>query len=362
MSACRHEIFCILPPYILERILQLGTAGQKAWAQKVMLLSERIRGQRDSISVLASLQLTPVGEKHRTVYDARGATELPGRKVRSEGEGPTGDPAVDEAYEGAGDTFDLFFEAYGRNSLDDRGMRLESSVHFAEGFDNAFWNGSQMVYGDGDEDLTPDERLFNRFTISVDIIGHELTHGITQYEAGLRYQGQSGALNEHFSDVFGVLVKQRKLGQVVRDANWLIGEGLLTGNVKGRAIRSMLEPGTAYNDPLLGRDIQPGHMRELRKLPAWVDNGGVHINSGIPNRAFALTALELGGAAWERAGRIWYYTLRDRLRRGSDFQDCANKTFMVAGELFGEGSLEQQAVRTGWGEVGVDCRKMPLGL
>lgn len=351
---CHNPIFCAIPPFILERILQLGTARQKLWAQKALATSERIRGQRDATSILASLQLTPVGEKRRTIYDARGAEELPGKRVRSEGEPATGDRAVDEAYDGAGATFDLFFECYGRNSLDDRGMRLDSSVHFGESFDNAFWNGSQMVYGDGDPDLPPDERLFNRFTVSVDIMGHELTHGLTQHEANLRYMYQSGALNEHMSDVFGALVKQRVLGQRAEQADWLIGEGLFTRNVRAVAIRSMKDPGSAYDDAVLGKDPQPGHMRDYVKLKMWQDNGGVHVNSGIPNRAFYVVATELGGHAWERAGRIWYYTLRDRLRRNSNFNHCARMTWLVAGELFGDGSQEQQAVRTGWQEVGID--------
>lgn len=357
---CPNPVMCAIPPFILERIIQFGTAAQRLWAQRALLLSERVRGQRDSVSAMSGLQLVPVGEKRRTIYDARSTTELPGKRVRGEGDGPTGDLAVDEAYDGAGDTFDLFFEVYGRNSLDDRGLRLDSSVHYGDSFDNAFWNGSQMVYGDGDMDLPEEERLFNRFTLSVDIIGHELTHGLTQHEANLLYLHQPGALNEHMSDVFGSLVKQRKNHQNALEADWLIGEGLFTSNVNAVAIRSMKAPGTAYDDPVLGKDPQPAHMKDFMKLRLWQDNGGVHVNSGIPNRAFYVTAATLGGYAWERAGRIWYYTLRDRLRRNSNFNHCARMTYLVAGELFGEGSVEQAAVRTGWQDVGIECRNALL--
>ena len=354
---CTHSpVLCVLPPFILERIAQLGSSVQRQWAQRALLVSERLRGQRDSTSVLAGLALTPVGEKRRTIYDARGTDALPGRRIRSEGEPPTGDIAADEAYDGAGETFDLYFECFGRNSLDDRGLRLDSTVHYSHSFDNAFWNGAQMVYGDGDMDLPEAERLFNRFTISVDIIGHELTHGLTQHEANLLYMHQPGALNEHMSDVFGSLVKQRRLRQTAREADWLIGEGLFTAQVNAVAIRSLKAPGTAYDDKLLGKDPQPGHMRDYLKLRLWEDNGGVHLNSGIPNRAFYVVAHELGGHAWERAGRIWYYTLRDRLRRNSNFNHCARMTWLVAAELFGEGSVEQKAVETGWHEVGINCR------
>ena len=155
------------------------------------------------------------------------------------------------------------------------------------------------------------------------------------------------------SDVFGVLVQQKVLNQTADVASWLIGEGLLTANVNGVAIRSMKEPGTAYDDPVLGTDPQPGHMDQYQDLPNWYDNGGVHINSGIPNHAFYFVAMEIGGYAWEKAGEIWYVTLRDRLKRRSEFQDAADLTFQVAGELFGNGSSEQQAVGTGWSRVGI---------
>jgi Zn-dependent metalloprotease len=209
-----------------------------------------------------------------------------------------------------------------------------------------------MVYGDGDEDLPPDQRLFNRFTISIDVIGHELTHGVTQYEANLTYANQPGALNESMSDVFGSLVKQQLRSQTAAEADWIIGEGLFTANVNGVGIRSMKAPGTAYDDPVLGKDPQPAHMRDYQNVP--YDNGGVHINSGIPNHAFYITAVEMGGFAWEKAGRIWYVCLRDKLQSGSNFQAAARLTIETAGELFGAGSLEQQAVRKGWLEVGVE--------
>jgi len=185
-------------------------------------------------------------------------------------------------------------------------------------------------------------------------VGHELTHGVTQYEAALEYEGQAGALNESFSDVFGSLVKQYALNQTVDKADWLIGAGLLSMNVKGVALRSMKHPGTAYNDPTIGKDPQPGHMKDYVNTSN--DNGGVHINSGIPNRAFYLTATELGGYAWEKAGKIWYITLRDRLSERSDFQRAANLTFEVAGSLYGKGGQEQNTVQKAWDQVGIKIK------
>jgi Zn-dependent metalloprotease len=328
---------------MLKEIAERGDQSQRKWAMQTLTVSEQLRGRRLAIGGVRVRK--PAGEKHRIIYDAANGYELPGTLVRSEGDSPSSDTAVNEAYDGAGATYDLFKEVFGRNSIDNRGMQLDSTVHYAENYDNAFWDGRQMVYGDGDG------KIFERFTKAVDVITHELSHGVTQYEANLIYQEQSGALNESFSDVFGSLVKQRLLGQRVEQANWLVGEGLFKPGVKGVAIRSMKAPGTAYDDPVLGKDPQPGHMKDYNDT--WFDNGGVHINSGIPNHAFYLVAIEIGGYAWEKAGLIWYVALRDRIRRRANFKRAAKATFRVAGELFGVGSREQEAVRKGWEGVGV---------
>lgn len=353
MHKHQHPINCIVPPHMLEQIATNGTTAQKALAISTLKASEQMRGQRRALSDFtgAVARVAAVGGKERIIYDAKNGLSLPGTIVRREGDGPSADVAVNEAYDGSGATYDLYKDVYSRNSIDNNGMRMDSTVHYRKGYDNAFWNGEQMVYGDGDEDQPVEDRLFNRFTIAIDIIGHELTHGVTQFEAKLVYSYQPGALNESMSDVFGSLVKQRYLNHTASQADWIIGEGLFTPNVNGVGIRSMKAPGTAYNDPVLGKDPQPGHMNDYVNTTS--DNGGVHINSGIPNRAFYVTAMELGGYAWEKAGQIWYATLRDRLISNSQFQDCANLTYSVAADLFGVGSLEQMAVKKGWTEVGI---------
>ena len=340
-----RDSFCsILSPHMLEKIAENGTPDERRAALGTLALSERFRARRQLLAALPLL--TPVGEKRRTVYDAHNGTSLPGTRARSEGDPPSGDAAADEAYDGAGDTYDLYLDVYGRNSIDGLGMRLDSTVHYGSGYDNAFWNGTQMVYGDGDG------KLFRRFTISVDVIGHELTHGVTAHEANLDYQDQPGALNESISDVFGSLVKQRTLSQTASQADWLIGAGLFTPKVHGTALRSMKAPGTAYDDPVLGKDPQPAHMKDYVQTAD--DDGGVHLNSGIPNRAFFLAADAIGGNAWEKAGKIWYVALRDRLRRDSSFAEAARLTLAVAGSLFGAGGAEAKAVRAAWGGVGIE--------
>ncbi|PMB52961.1 peptidase M4 family protein [Fischerella thermalis CCMEE 5201] len=346
---CEHQqysrcpICCVVPPHMLENIVVNGNEQQRSWAFHTLNISSQFRGRRNVVGAV-NFAVSP-GEKRRTIFDAKSTEQLPGTLVRGEGDPPSNDIAVDEAYDGAGATYDLYYEVFERNSIDDKGLRLDSTVHYGVKYDNAFWNGDQMVYGDGDGEI------FQRFTKCIDVIGHELTHGVTQYEAGLQYYGESGAINESFSDVFGSLVKQWVKKQTAQEADWIIGEGIFTDKVNGVGIRSMKAPGTAYDDPVLGKDPQPAHMND--KYTGFEDNGGVHINSGIPNYAFYLAATEIGGYAWEKAGKIWYIALRDRLRTRTNFKRAANIIIQVAGELYGQGGQEQNAVQNAWQKVGV---------
>ncbi len=340
------DMMCIVPPHILREIINRGDQNLKKWAMDTLTISEQVRTQRQTFAI--GMKVTRSAKKERYVYDAKNKSDLPGALVRTEGSSSTGDSTVDEAYDGAGWTYDLYKNIYSRNSIDDKGLRLDSTVHYGKNYDNAFWNGAQMVYGDGDG------KIFNRFTIAIDVIGHELTHGVTQYTAKLEYQDQSGALNEHISDVFGSIVKQYSLKQSSNDADWLIGQGLFTPKIHGVALRSMKAPGTAYNDPVLGKDPQPDNMRYYKDTDE--DNGGVHINSGIPNHAFYLIATEIGGYSWDRAGKIWYKTL-SLLDKNSDFQEMAQITFDTAGNVYGTGSNEQDAVQKGWDGVGISVKK-----
>jgi Zn-dependent metalloprotease len=346
----------IAPPDLLARLAEKGTDEQRQAAIRTLAASAAIRTRRSIVGPLMRSMgvagvapgfLAPQTGDHHTVYDVEhgGRSSLPGKKVRSDGDQPSADASVNEAYDGSNATYDFYKEAYGRNSVDGEGMELVSSVHYGVGFDNAFWNGSQMVYGDGSG------RIFTvgGLTKSLDVIGHELTHGITQFTAGLEYHTQSGALNESFSDVFGSLVKQYSRGQTAEEADWLIGEGTLVPAL-GKALRSMKDPGTAFDG-----DPQPAHMDDYKDLPddndPANDNGGVHINSGITNRAFYLAASAIGGHAWEKAGKIWYVTLTEHLQPESQFADAASATVAVAGELFSES--EQGLVQKAWEDVGV---------
>jgi Zn-dependent metalloprotease len=334
---------------MLRRIASRGTSPQRDAALETLATDQTMRLARATHELLEAraqhgLLTVPVPAKQRTVYDARNKETLPGQLLRSEGAPPLADVEGNEAYDGLGATFDFFADVYDRNSIDDEGLHLDATVHYGRRYDNAFWNGQQMVFGDGDGDL------FNRFTLSLDVIAHELTHGVTGDEAGLVYLGQAGALNESISDVFGSLVKQYARMESAADADWLIGAGLFTTKVQGVALRSLKAPGTAYDDPLLGRDPQPATMGGYVKTSA--DSGGVHTNSGIPNHAFYLAATALGGHAWEKAGRIWYETLRDkRLKRTATFAQFARYTVVNAAHFFG--TAERQAIAGAWAAVGV---------
>lgn len=344
-GAVRH----ILPPHILRSIAEKGTSKQRTWALQTMAMDNTFRAIRAGAPLprARARALALEGQKQRTIYDAQNTQTLPGTVVRTEGSPPGSDVAVNEAYDGLGATYDLFWDIYERNSIDGEGMPMNATVHFGNDYNNAFWNGERMVFGDGDGEL------FNRFTISIDVIAHELAHGVTEDEAGLIYFFQPGALNESISDVFGSLVKQRVLNQTAKRADWLIGAGLFTKNVQGKALRSMKAPGTAYDDPVIGKDPQPAHMRDF--VYTFEDNGGVHINSGIPNHAFYLAATKIGGYAWQKAGHIWYETLRDaRLRPNFGFRRFARLTVTNAARLYGAGKSEELAVRDAWAKVGIN--------
>jgi Zn-dependent metalloprotease len=335
-----------LPPHMLRALAGAGDSDARERAHATLELSAQFRGERSALAAPALIAAPAAGGRQRTVYDARSRRALPGTLVRAEDGRAAGDAAADEAYDGAGKTYDFYRRVYRRDSVDGKGLPLDSTVHYGTHFDNAQWNGRQMIYGDGDG------KLFERFTKCLDVIAHELTHGVTQYTAALAYSGESGALNEHFSDVFGILVKQYALEQTAAKSDWLIGAGLLTKRVNGVAVRSMKAPGTAYDDKLLGRDPQPAHMRDFKHLHD--DNGGVHVNSGIPNHAFYLAATALGGKAWEVAGRIWYVTLTTKLRAEATFRECARATVAVAAELYGAASEPHRAVEEAWRAVGVE--------
>ncbi len=358
----------IIPDFMLKKIIDHEAVGAtrdvaiRTLEKDSTVRSVRYQAQRDyhsrtfvpvsSLSPAASSSASSSSSSHESVvkiYDANHATRLPGTWVASPEESK--DAEISEVYRWALITDQFFRGVFERNSIDDRGMDVVSTVHYDRNYSNAFWDGEQMVFGDGDG------KYIDAFTTDSDIYAHEFTHGVSQFDSDLRYQGQAGALNESISDVFGIMVKQYIGGETVDRSNWLIGENVLVGDQY--ALRSMSRPGTGYKDhPVFGDDPQPGSMDAYDHTLE--DNGGVHINSGIPNRAFYLASTKLRdydseqySFSWNGIGRVWYQA---RLGIGSNptFSEFATRTVEVAQEIFGRESVVEKACRYAWGDVKVE--------
>jgi Zn-dependent metalloprotease len=335
---------CILPAGVLRRLARSADPGLRAAALDTLAVDTRVRIARAESAARRIRVAPPItfgrlgGQPRRTIYDQRHhTTQTPGIVARTEGQPAVSDIAVNQAYDGLGATYQFYWSVFRRDSIDGNGQPLLGMVHFGRNYDNAFYDGAgHMFFGDGDG------RILTETTAGLDVIGHELTHGVTQVEADLTYSGQSGALNESISDVFGIQVKQLALGQDVASSDWLIGADIV-GPALAPALRSMWAPGTAHE-----ADDQPADM------DGYVPGGDVHTNSGIPNRAFYVTATTLGGRAWDAAGPIWYAALRDpRLRPSATFAEFAQICVAQAGQIYGPDSAEAKATELGWQTVKV---------
>lgn len=356
----RNPLHCIIPPHMLRVIELRGDAKQAEMARTLMGQGTRVREERAGMAASPMQRSSLAGGAYtaeaftgaaaaarnldRAIFDGGGKAGLPGRLVRAEGDAPTGDAAVDSVYDHAGTVYDLYFDKFDRDSIDGKGMQLVQTVHHRRAYNNAFWDGNQMAYGDGDGEI------FRTF-IEISVIGHEMSHGVVQHSGGLVYEGQSGALNEHFADVFGAIARQWEEKTEACGSDWLIGKGILGPEIDGEALRSMRMPGTAYDDPLLGKDPQPYHMDHL--VTTTDDNGGVHINSGIPNHAFFLYCMLVGGKSWEGPGQIWYRALQQLNNPYAGFHAWAAGTVQAALAIHGVGSREQSALRRAWKLVGI---------
>lgn len=338
-----HTVACcnIIPSSMLNKFARHPDFDdqQREILARSALAAAYMRGERSAVrfSALAATRHSDQ-VKDRKVYDGLGKNRLPGKLVRKEGQGPIDHaPAVNDAYDSTGTTYDFYMSVLHRNSIDAHGLPLISTVHSGRAPNNAFWDGSQMVFGDA----TPNGPFIGNFASALDVVAHELTHGVTQYSVpggGLEYQDQPGALNESWSDVFGSVVKQWFNKQDVTAADWLIGASIINPKY-GQALRSMSHPGTAWM-----QDDQPADM------DGYVDGGDVHTNSGIPNRAFFLAATALGGNSWEKAGPIWYKAL-SALTLHASFEDAAKATVDTAKALYGQN--EATAVASAWRTVKV---------
>jgi Zn-dependent metalloprotease len=328
---------CFIVPSLVLQALHAHEAGRiKGPVGRTLDAMRRLEHHR------APPRGAPVAHEHRLVYDCERQTELPGTLRRREAQPPCDDADVNRAYKAAGTTYGFYRTVFGRDSVDGHGKHLISSVHYDEKFDNAYWDGTQMVYGDGDG------VVFGPFTGFLDVIAHELTHGVIYNATQLGFEGEAGALNESLADVFGSLVKQWAHRETAAKADWLIAKGLFLPPIRAKALRSLAAPGSAFDDKHFGLyDDQPAHMRDLVTDET---RDPVHANSGIPNHAFYLFAKELGGHAWETAGRIWYDTMCTGLRENCTFATFAAETLLAAEQ---HGATTFDALARAWRKVGV---------
>lgn len=259
----------------------------------------------DRINVLASA-------RDRRTYDAAQMTFVPGTLMRSENTPPVEDDVVNAAHDHAGTVYDYFYRSFGRDSIDGAGMPITSTVHFAEGYNNALWVNDQMIYGDGDA------AMFVPLAYALDVVGHELTHGITERTAQLYYSQEPGALNESFSDIFGMLIDS---------ANWDVGETIYTPGIPGDSLRTAVDP-TVYGDPAV--------WGEYLRTAVSNDNGAIHSNSGILNH----TAYEIGSTIGRaKTAQIFYRTLTQKLTADSNFVVTRNLTIQSCQELIGTAGI-----------------------
>jgi bacillolysin len=222
--------------------------------------------------------------------------------------------------------YDYYLNQLGRNSYDNAGHTLLSGVHYGSKYNNAFWDGTQMSYGDGDG------TTFINFAGGLDVIAHELTHAVTEKTSNLTYSNQSGALNESWSDA---------MASVIEGKNWLIGEDIYTPNIAGDSLRSMADPTLNGN---------PDNMSNYVNTTS--DNGGVHTNSGIPNKAFYNFATAIGSRTI--AGKVWYTADRDYMTSTTNFSGARAATLQAVAALYGSTSSYYTALQSAWTNVGVN--------
>lgn len=315
---CNHSHCFIIPPHILEALAKKGNVSCKSTLNDIY----RIRENRNL--ALYNLLRRDVLEEQgdRYIYDSQNKHKQRVKLSREEGQDDVKDTVVNKAFDTSGFVRDYLKQSFNLNSIDNDGIDIISNVHYGERYNNAYWDGDEMTYGDGDG------VEFQNFASAIDVVAHELMHGVTQFLANLEYRSQSGALNEHFSDVFGTVIKQKYLMQSIEEADWLIGDTVVTESFPGIAIRSMKAPGTA-ND----FDNQPDHMDNYYSGSS--DNQGVHINSGIPNKAFYLSCLEIG---IDECALIWFETLKV-LWRTANFDDMLDKILETTERLGKEGKV-----------------------
>ncbi|MGZ5271471.1 MAG: M4 family metallopeptidase [Ramlibacter sp.] len=337
----------IVPKDVLERLAgdrQLPQDLRKAAADSARITDgiRRMRVDAGELTAIGQtigahlLQLAPSPKV--TVYDCRNTQTLPGTPVA--GPGNAKDATAKRTFKETTGVAKFYESVFGRNSIDDAGMTMMSSIHYGQKYNNAMWNGSQMVYGDGDT------KLFVDFTRGNDVIGHELTHGVTQHSLQLGYSGDAGGLNESLSDCFGSMFRQWEAKQDVAQADWLIGADIMGPAAKAKGFTCLRNMANPADKAALA--AQPVHYSQL------TPGMDPHYSSGPPNLAFATTCKALGGKSWERIGQVWYAALTTS---GPDpsmtMPKFAARTRQLATQLYPKVAAVAAAVDAGWTTVGL---------
>jgi len=337
----------IVPPDVLKRIAEDRTLPDDvrqaaADTARISVEMRKLRTQAGKLTSVATSVRAALPQLAAapavTVYDCKHSQTLPGTPVPNPGS--AADPTDKRTFKETTGVADFYQKVFNRNSVDGAGMTLMSSVHYGVKYNNAMWNGSQMVYGDGDL------AIFIDFTNGNDVIGHELTHGVTQHSLQLGYTGDAGGLNESLSDCFGSMFRQWEANQDVNAADWLIGHDIMgpTAKAKGyTCLRNMANPADKHclaPQPTKYSQITPGM--------------DPHYSSGPPNLAFCVACKTLGGKSWERIGQVWYRSLTGfGPSPNLKMKKFADRTRTVAAQLYGSTPAVAAAVDNGWKQVGL---------
>ena len=337
----------IVPKKLLLRFSRdkkLSAARRKVFADAARFEDEwrRLRSAHALVSSKARTLLAAappsVAPAVITVYDCNRSSTLPGTPVPSPGSST--DPTARRAFNVTTAVADFYRTLFSRNSVDNAGKTLMSSIHFSVNYNNAFWNGNQMVYGDGDG------QIFLDFTNSVDVIGHELTHGVTQFTAELVYQDEPGGLNESISDVFGSIFRQWTSKQSVANADWLIGKEIIGPVASARGFTCLRD----MSNPAATHCLAP----QPTKYSQYKKGMDPHDSSGIPNFAFYKAAMAIGGNSWDKVGPIWYAALTGSGPSPNlKMKAFANRTRSLAKSLFTSDPSVAAAVDSAWIAVGL---------
>lgn len=340
----------IIPQHVLERFAKDKklTAGQRQYFVDAVKLESDWRKARTSTAKLTNLyrSLLPTGLSAVAtaappavlMFDCKNGNTLPGSPIATPG--TSTDASAKRAFKETKTIVDFYQRIFGRNSLDNAGMSLLSSIHFSVNYNNAGWTGSQMVYGDGDGNI------FIDFTKSNDVIAHELTHGVTQFTSGFAYKNQAGGLNESMSDVFGSMYRQWRANQTVNTADWLIGKDIIGPGATARGFTCLRD----MSNPAASHCLAP----QPTKFSQYQTGMDPHDSSGIPNFAFYKAAMAVGGKSWEKTGQIWYQALaRFTASPSINMKVFANRTRALAGTMFPADPAIKVAVDKAWKAVGL---------